>query len=111
MAKAKRPKFSVVTNLMPDDVYEHLDHKAKNGELASYIIRLVQMDLAAEYNRLNFEQINETLRELSEQIKKIERIEVREDKQEKQELESVVHFNATDKPIGEIDEDEMNFNF
>lgn len=106
----KRPKFSVVTNLMPDDVYKRLDQKAKNGELASYIIRLVKMDLAAEYHRINFERIDKTLRELSEQIKSIKRIEVQSEDREKSESESVVNFNAEDKPIGEIDED-MDFDF
>lgn len=39
---SKQKTFSIMTNILPDDVYEILEKQARNRNLAFYITKLVQ---------------------------------------------------------------------
>lgn len=70
----KKQRIAIVTNKMPDDVYKHLDMKAKNSELTQYIIQLVQRDLANESVRLEFNSLASEIISLKNEYKKISKI-------------------------------------
>jgi FixJ family two-component response regulator len=57
---------AIVTNEMPNDVYKFLEKKAERKELTPYIIKLVQQDMLNQQIRMNFDELHDALRSLTE---------------------------------------------
>lgn len=107
MVKKKRLKFSIVTNEMPDDVYKLFEKKTETKSLTSYVIKLVQQDLANTAVQHDLASIFTKLEELNNKVDAIERIEVgvHEKPQQTAAATSLVDFEPADEIVGSIEED------
>lgn len=67
----RKARMGIVTNKMSDEVYHHLEQKAKNNELSQYIIQLVEKDLQNNYLEDQFQLVQNELENVYKTIHKM----------------------------------------